>query len=116
MFVVSTFAVDAFKNKKPEDFRDKAALNIGDTEKVTRVDLEHEDAPVLKKYSIAEFRSLLAGFSRIDVVPERFPVKTRLHGGLKGALYNTCFVGLFNAMPRALVRRFGWHLLAFCEA
>ena len=82
---------------------------------VTKVDLEHVDAPVLKKYSIGEFRDLLRGFSRVRIVPERFPVKTRLHGGLKGALYNTCFVGLFNALPRSLTRRFGWHLLAFCE-
>ena len=83
---------------------------------VTKVDLEHVDAPVLRKYSMGEFRDLLKGFSRVRIVPERFPVKTRLHGGLKGALYNTCFVGLFNAMPRSLTRRFGWHLLAFCEA
>jgi SAM-dependent methyltransferase len=83
--------------------------------RVTKVDLEHADAPVLRKYSIGEFRDLLRGFSRVRIVPERFPVKTRLHGGLKGTLYNTFFVGVFNAMPRALVRRFGWHLLAFCE-
>jgi hypothetical protein len=51
----------------------------------------------------------------VRIVPERFPVKTRLHGGLKGTLYNTFFVGLFNTMPRALTNRFGWHLLAFCE-
>ena len=82
---------------------------------VTKVELEHVDAPMLKKYSIREFRELLAGFSRVRIVPERFPVKTRLHGGLKGSLYNTFFVGLFNAMPRSLTRRFGWHLLAFCE-
>jgi hypothetical protein len=79
------------------------------------VDLEHVDAPMLKKYSIGEFRDLLKEFSRVRIVPERFPVKTRLHGGLKGALYNTCFVGLFNALPRSLTRQFGWHLLAFCE-
>ncbi len=83
--------------------------------KVTKVDLEHVDAPVLKKYSISEFRDLLKDFSRVRIVPERFPVKTRLHSGVKGAVYNTFFVGLFNAMPRALTRRFGWHLLAFCE-
>jgi SAM-dependent methyltransferase len=83
---------------------------------VTKVDLEHVDAPVLGKYSIGEFRRLLRDFSRVEIIPERFPVKTRLHGGLKGALYNTFFVGLFNAMPRPFVRRFGWHLLAFCEA
>jgi SAM-dependent methyltransferase len=82
---------------------------------VTKVDLEHVDAPMLKKYSISEFRDLLNGFSRVRIVPERFPVKTRLHGGLKGTIYNTCFVGLFNALPRSLTRRFGWHLLAFCE-
>jgi SAM-dependent methyltransferase len=83
--------------------------------RVTKVDLEHVDAPVLKKYSAGEFRELLNDFSRVRIVPERFPVRTRLHGGLKGALYNTFFVGLFNAMPRSLVGRFGWHLLAFCE-
>lgn len=83
--------------------------------RVAKVDLEHADAPVLRKYSIGEFRALLGDFPRVRIVPERFPVRTRLHGGLKGVLYNTVFVGLFNAMPRALVQRFGWHLLAFCE-
>jgi SAM-dependent methyltransferase len=82
---------------------------------VTNVDLEHVDAPVLKKYTIGEFRDLLKDFSRVRIVPERYPVKTRLHGGLKGTLYNTVFVGLFNLLPRSLTRRFGWHLLAFCE-
>jgi SAM-dependent methyltransferase len=83
--------------------------------KVMKVDLEHEGAPVLRKYSPGEFKSLLSGFSRVRIVPERFPVKSRLHGGWKGAVYNTVFVGTFNALPRGLVRRFGWHLLAFCE-
>jgi SAM-dependent methyltransferase len=79
------------------------------------VGLEHDDAPVLRKFSIGEFRRLVAGFSDVKVVPERFPVKSRLHGGWKGAVYNGLFVGIFNALPRALVRRFGWHLLAFCR-
>jgi len=30
-------------------------------------------------------------------------------------LYNGMFVRGFNALPRAWVRRFGWHLLAFCR-
>jgi ubiquinone/menaquinone biosynthesis C-methylase UbiE len=83
--------------------------------KVMKVPLEHEDAPVLKKYTASEFRSLLSGFRDVRIVEERFPVKSRLHGGWKGTLYNTCFVGAFNALPRAWVRRFGWHLLAFCR-
>ena len=82
--------------------------------KVMKVPLEHEDAPVLKRYSAGEFTALLAGFRDVRIVEERFPVKSRLHGGWKGLLFNTCFVGTFNALPRSWVRRFGWHLLAFC--
>jgi hypothetical protein len=81
---------------------------------VMKVPLEHEDAPVLRRYSIGEFRELCGGFSSVDVVPERFPVKSRLHKGWKGTAYNAFFVGTFNAVPRPLVRRYGWHLLAFC--
>jgi SAM-dependent methyltransferase len=83
--------------------------------KIMKVDLEHADAPALCTYSIGEFRSLLTGFSRVRIILERFPVKSRLHGGWKGALYNGVFVRAFNILPRALVRPLGWHLLAFCE-
>jgi ubiquinone/menaquinone biosynthesis C-methylase UbiE len=83
--------------------------------KMMKVPLEHEDAPVLGKYSASEFRSLLKDFSDVRIVEERFPVKSRLHGGWKGVMFNTVFVGTFNALPRSLVRRFGWHLLAFCR-
>lgn len=83
--------------------------------KLMNVGLEHQDAPVLLKYSSGEFRRLLKGFRDVRIVPERFPVKSRLHGGWKGAVYNGLFVGLFNTLPRGLVKGFGWHLLAFCK-
>jgi SAM-dependent methyltransferase len=83
--------------------------------KVMKVPLEHEDAPVLRKFSIAEFRELLQPFDRVDVIPERFPVKSRLHKGWKGVAFNTVFVGTFNALPRSWVRPLGWHLMAFCH-
>jgi SAM-dependent methyltransferase len=83
--------------------------------KLMKVGLEHDDAPVLLKFSVGEFRQLLTGFRDVRIVPERFPVKSRLHGGWKGAIYNGLFVGTFNALPRSLVERFGWHLLAFCR-
>ena len=83
--------------------------------KLMKVALEHEDAPVILKFSIGELRRLVAMFRDVTIVPERFPVTSRLHGGWKGTLYNTLFVGTFNALPRALVGRFGWHLLAFCR-
>lgn len=83
--------------------------------KIMKVPLEHEDAPVLRKYSASEFRAVLRGFHEVRVVEERFPVRSRLHGGWKGMLFNTFFVGTFNTLPRGLVGRFGWHLLAFCR-
>jgi SAM-dependent methyltransferase len=76
------------------------------------VKLEHEDAPVLRKYSIRDFRTMLSVFSRVEIIPERFPVRTRLHSGLKARLYNTFFVDAFNLIPRGVVRPFGWHLMA----
>ena len=83
--------------------------------KVTKVSLEHEDAPVLRKFSIGELKKMLRIFPRARIVVERFPVKTRLHSGLKAKLYNSMFVGTFNSLPRPLVRRFGWHIMAFAE-
>jgi len=82
---------------------------------ITNVGLEHEDAPILRKYSIAEFKKLLQPFQSIRIVVERFPVQSRLHGGLKGMLYNTLFVGTFNAIPKWIVRPFGWHIMAFAK-
>ena len=83
--------------------------------KLMKTPLEHEDAPVLKRYSIGEFRALVSSFASVEIVPERFPVTSRLHKGWKGTAFNTFFVRTFNALPRAWVRRFGWHLLAFCR-
>jgi ubiquinone/menaquinone biosynthesis C-methylase UbiE len=83
--------------------------------KVMKVALEHEDAPVLKKFSISEFRELLKPFKESRIVPERFPVRSRLHKGWKGIAFNTMFVGTFNALPRSWVRPLGWHLMAFCR-
>jgi 2-polyprenyl-3-methyl-5-hydroxy-6-metoxy-1,4-benzoquinol methylase len=80
--------------------------------KLFGVKLEHEDAPVLKKFSIPEFRKMLKGFSHVDIVPERFPVPTRLHHGVKAAVYNGLFVSAFHMLPKPMVRPLGWHLMA----
>ena len=82
--------------------------------KLMNVALEHEDAPVLLTFSIRELEQLVSRFRDVRIVPERFPVRSRLHKGWKGAAFNAFFVGAFNALPRPLVRRYGWHLLAFC--
>jgi SAM-dependent methyltransferase len=76
------------------------------------VTLEHADAPVLRKYSRHEFRRMLRPFSQVTIIPERFPVKTRLHHGIRAVVYNTVFVSAFHLLPKPLVRPFGWHLMA----
>ncbi len=81
--------------------------------KVMKVDLEHEDAPVLVKYSIKEFKNILSPFPNLKIVPERFPVKSRLHKGWKGAAFNGVFVPAFEYLPKALVRPLGWHIMGF---
>ncbi|MEK7728244.1 MAG: class I SAM-dependent methyltransferase, partial [candidate division KSB1 bacterium] len=65
--------------------------------KIMKVDLEHEDAPVLNKYSISAFKQMLAPFAKVRLVPERFPVASKLHKGWKAALFNGLFVPSFNA-------------------
>ena len=80
---------------------------------VTNVPLEHEDAPVLKKFSISEFKQLLHPFHDYRILPERFPVKTKLHSGWKAHLFNSVFVQAFNWLPKRWISPFGWHLMAF---
>jgi ubiquinone/menaquinone biosynthesis C-methylase UbiE len=81
--------------------------------KLMGVGLEHEDAPVLEKYSIGQVRRLLRPFAEVKIIPERFPVESKLHKGLKATLYNKIFVKTFNLLPRSLVRFSGWHIMAF---
>lgn len=79
-----------------------------------RVKLEHEDAPVFRVYTEKEFRQMLSCFTSVRIIPERFPVKSKLHQkGIKGFLFNTMFVTLFRLIPKPLVRSWGWHLMAF---
>ena len=83
--------------------------------KLMKVDLEHKDAPVLETYSIGDLKRMLRPFAEVRIVPERFPVESRLHHGLKGTLYNKVFVKAFNVLPKVLVRPTGWHLVAFAR-
>ena len=83
--------------------------------KLMNVEIDHLDSPVFYMYTASEFRDLLAPFSSIQIVPERFPVRTKVHGGLKAKLYNRVFVDVFNALPRSWVRHSGHHLMAFAS-
>lgn len=81
--------------------------------RVMSVEIDHLDAPVFYSYTAKEFREMLSCFANVTIVPERFPVRTKVHEGLKARLFNALFVDVFNLLPKALVRRFGHHLMAF---
>lgn len=83
--------------------------------KTLGVRLEHEDAPVLKKYTIAEFIKLLTKFSKVEIMPERFPVRSKLQKGLKAIFFNVLFVPLFNVIPKRITQNTGWHIMAFAK-
>ena len=89
----------------------KSWMNI--LRRLMKIELDHLDAPVFYNFTISEFERLLHPFSNIRIVPHRFPVPTKIHEGLKATLYNSVFVGTFNALPRSLVRRTGHHLIAY---
>jgi len=82
--------------------------------KVAKVGLEHDDAPVFRPVSGRTLRGYLAPFDEVRIEGERFPVKSRLHKGLMGILYNSMFVPAFKILPKAIVRPLGWHWMAYC--
>jgi 2-polyprenyl-3-methyl-5-hydroxy-6-metoxy-1,4-benzoquinol methylase len=81
--------------------------------RLLNVKIDHLDSPVFYKYSIAEFGDMLSEFSNVRIVPERFPVATKVHEGIKARLFNAVFVGVYNMLPKAVTRKSGHHLIAF---
>ena len=74
--------------------------------------LMRDDAPVFRQYSINQLRGLLSCFSRLEIVTDRYPVKTKLNRGAASYLYNYLFVPVFNLIPRKFVKGVGHHLIA----
>lgn len=83
--------------------------------KLMNVKIDHLDAPVFYKFTIDEYRKMLGIFDEVKILPERFPVATKVHEGIKARLFNVGFVGLYNALPRSITRKTGHHLMAFCK-
>jgi len=81
--------------------------------RIFKVQIDHLDSPVFRKYTLAGFRSMLDSFSEVTIVPERFPVATKVHEGLKAKLYNKIFIGAFRLLPDTWMRSSGHHLLGF---
>ncbi len=83
--------------------------------RLAKVEIDHLKAPTFHWLGRAELEAMARPFARTRVVVERFPVRTKIHRGLKARLFNTLFVDLFNALPRGWVGGTGHHLLVFAE-
>lgn len=77
----------------------------------TNVESEAGDPPFARVYSVPEVRELFRDYSQAVVQLERFPQRTRRREGLKAFLFNWVFVPATKALPRRLIRPFGWHLV-----
>lgn len=81
--------------------------------RVAGMKIDYMDAPVFHKFDPSQFDELTSAFTDKRIELHRFPVKTEVHKGWKAFLYNTIFVGGYNALPRSIVADTGYHMLAF---
>ena len=81
--------------------------------KVIDLEIDHMDAPVFHQFSLSDYKMLLSKFESVEIVPERFPVATKVHAGWAATLFNLMFVNTFNALPKDWTRSTGHHLMAF---
>jgi len=79
---------------------------------VSGKNLMHEEAPGFTSYSKGQFRELLAPFASVEIIPERFPVRTGLHQGVMSKIFYGAIVGLFSLLPKAWTGPLGAHLIA----
>lgn len=75
----------------------------------------HSDAPVFRLYDFQEFEDLLSPFAERRLTAERFPAASGRHQGPAGAVFDHLVVPALGALPRAWLRPYGWHLLAYCR-
>ena len=81
--------------------------------RLANLKIDFMDAPVFNKYTYSEFERMLSPFDRLDMIVERFPVRTEVHSGIKARIYNKFFVDIYNSLPGKLIGKTGYHLLAF---
>jgi ubiquinone/menaquinone biosynthesis C-methylase UbiE len=77
----------------------------------TKLVAETKDPPINKFFSIREVKYLFEGFSNIEIVMDKFPTKTNRRSGIFAMLYNNFFVNLTKAIPKKLMKPFGYYII-----
>ena len=81
--------------------------------RIAGMKIDYMDSPVFHTLDPDQFAELMSVFPEKQIKLYRFPVKTEVHKGWKAFLYNTVFVGGYNALPQSLIGKSGYHMLAF---
>jgi ubiquinone/menaquinone biosynthesis C-methylase UbiE len=74
-------------------------------------DHEEKDAPLIKLYSVKEIRKMFGKFGKLEIEMDRFPTRSIKRSGLLAGLYNYGLVPICQAVPKALVKPFGFHII-----
>lgn len=77
----------------------------------TQVESEQGDPPIARTHTLKQARRMFARFPSVDIRLERFPKRTRRRHGVRAFLFNRVLVPFTEALPRAVVRPFGWHMV-----
>jgi ubiquinone/menaquinone biosynthesis C-methylase UbiE len=77
----------------------------------TNVEHKDQDAPIIRKYTTSECRSLFSRFGSVSIHVDRFPKRTVKHDNLFAKLNDYLLVPFFEILPDAIRRPFGWHIM-----
>lgn len=80
--------------------------------RVAGLAIDYMDAPVFHKLDPKQFDEVTAAFTEKRMTLYRFPVRTEVHTGWKAFLYNTVFVDGYNALPKSIIGKTGYHMIA----
>ena len=75
------------------------------------IEFVDEDAPIINTYTRKELRRLFNSFSDTKIGCEYYRPTPTSRQGMLARLYNRALVPLMRALPQAMVRPFGWHLV-----
>ena len=72
---------------------------------------EAGDPPFRRLHTVIKARRLFRDYSSVDVCLDRFPTRTTGRSGIAAILYNTLFIPLTAAIPKAMIRPLGFYII-----
>ena len=77
-----------------------------------RTEIDYLDSPYYHLHSKKDLHKLVLTLPEVVIHQERYPVATKVHGGVKAVLFNSLFVPMYKLVPLSFKRSCCHHLLA----